>query len=200
MVGAMRLASLVVLAGLTSAAHAAPPGLTPPTPEPVPQAEPLPADYTASYRGQTLGADAAAVGLVLLAAAGVGGQSHQSNTTSLLELAAATYVLGGPMIHLLHDRPGRAAASLALRVAAPLVFAMVGAAIGRSDPGCTGGYCDVGPGESDGAALGGLLGVITASVIDAAVFARADPLPASSHLTATAVRGGGMTFGIAGSF
>ena len=199
----MRLASLALLLVLTAVAHAGPPGLTPPLapePEPAPMTAPMTADHTEAYRAQTLGADAAAVGLVLLAAATDGSGRH-SNTTSVLELAAATYVIGGPLIHLLHDRPGRAAGSLALRVGAPFVLALLGGYLATAGQNCSGyDACDSDSANIAGAMLGGLVGAITASVIDAAVFAKGDPSPLAPHLTATAVRGGGMTFGVAASF
>jgi hypothetical protein len=112
----------------------------------------------------------------------------------MLELALATYAIGAPMVHLLHNRGSRAAASLALRLGAPLVLGFAAAGIATN----------AGTSSTDGSAaaalLGGMLGVIAASVIDAAVLAKGDPLPASTHLTVTAPRDGGMTFGLAGSF
>lgn len=52
-----------------------------------------------------------------------------SDATATLILAGALgYALVPPTIHLLHERPGRAAASLGLRVLVPPVTAFVGAA------------------------------------------------------------------------
>jgi hypothetical protein len=189
----VRFAPLAILLALTSVTNADPPAQT--LPIATPAIEPQPIDYTPSYRGQTLGVDAVAVGLALVGAAANENQSH-SIGNGMLGLALTTYLVGAPMIHLLHGRPGHAAESLALRVGAPLVLALIGAAVGGS---CGTDRCDEPPAVK-AAAFGAVIGVIAAPIIDAVLLAKGDPLPASTHLTATAVRDGGMTFGLAGSF
>jgi hypothetical protein len=215
----LRLAAATVVA-LTAAAHA---DVAEPTPEPPPDAPPpptspdatatvdepaatpvpvetkpakphkeaapppLPLDWTDAYHGEIVAVDAVAVGLVLAALA-----SDNSNTASrahsYLELALATYLIGPPMVHLLHDRGTTALASLGLRVGLPVVGAFIGAAIDQS-------------GDSGATVLFGLGGLISAWVIDAALLAKGDPLPATVQVTAAPVRDGrGVTLGLAGSF
>jgi len=121
----------------------------------------------ASYRWQIATADTAAL-TVLLIGKGSG-----------LKAAGAIYLLDGAVIHGIHGQPGRAAGSLALRGALPLIGLFAGAAIWwrSQDARCRNGdpdYCsddEVNP----GALIGFGLGLLTASVIDTALIAR--PLP-----------------------
>jgi hypothetical protein len=76
-------------------------------------------------------------------------------------LAAGSYVLAPPIIHLAHGRAGIAAASLGLRLGAPLGGGFLGA-LAAGD--CGGDFCRLG-----GAALGFILGMVVATTIDAAV-------------------------------
>jgi hypothetical protein len=189
----VRFAPLVVLLALTSVTNASPPALMGPTAPPA--SEPPPIDYTPSYRGETLGVDALAVGLALVGAMANENQNHSIGSTMLV-VALGTYLVGAPMVHLLKGRPARAGESLALRVGAPLVLGLIGAVVGGS---CGTDRCDEPPAVK-AAAIGAVIGVIAAPIIDAVFLAKGDPLPASTHLTATAMRDGGMTFGLAGSF
>jgi hypothetical protein len=111
---------------------------------------------------------------------------------------AVFYVAGGPTVHLAHGHVGRAAISVALRVGTPLVFGLIGAAIGavlyqpsRCPPPSPGCYCDDSedPG-SLGEAFAGMIvgagvGVLTASAIDIAILARepasGEPANPSEH-------------------
>ncbi len=190
----VRFTAAATLVALTSIAGAAPPGLTPVAPAPEPQSPAI--DYTDCYRGQTLGADGIAVGLVVLAAVNAGTNGRSTNTVSMLELALATYAIGGPLVHLLHDRPGHAAGSLALRVGAPVVLALAGGFLGSLQSSCD--YCS--SDSSGGAALGAVLGVITASVLDATILARGDDRPSATHVTVAPIHGGGVSFGVARAF
>ncbi len=187
----MRLFAATLVA-LTSAAAAdpvlSPPGLTPPI---APETQPLPPDFTESYRSQVFGCDAIAMGLVVLAAINAGNDGRSTNTASLLELGLATYLIGGPLVHLLHDRPGTAAGSLGLRVGAPILLGFAFGMLGNS------GGDDSGEGA---AILGALIGTITALVIDSAVLAKGDDRPTRAHLTAMPIRGGGVSFGVASTF
>src|SRR5256885_1796308 len=80
--------------GLASTtALAEPPGMTLPSPPPEPVIE--------GYRGQPAIADGVAV---ILAVTAVGAGNYQT-TSTLGRTAYGTYVLGGPIIHLLHHRP-----------------------------------------------------------------------------------------------
>jgi hypothetical protein len=80
------------------------------------------------------------------------------------------YLLGGPAVHMLHDRPGPALGSFGLRVAAPLVGMYAGAAMAG---------CGHGSADSDGNAcglqesgIGILVGAGTAIALDAILLAR----------------------------
>lgn len=116
------------------------------------EALPVSADKTAGgrwYGWQTLLVDAVSVAAMPAAGIGAGG-----------------YLLGAPIVHAAHDRWGIAAASLGLRVALPIAGAYAGVALencprnAQSDD-----MCGLG-----GAILGLGVGMLTAIVIDAAVF------------------------------
>jgi hypothetical protein len=85
------------------------------------------------------------------------------------ELTPAVYVFGGPIVHAAHGRWGTGLLSLGLRVGAPLVGGLAGAAV-------TGGAGCVSSSSSSCISLGlvgGLLvGYATAVTVDAAVLAR----------------------------
>ena len=206
----MRALLVVLLATIASVAHAAPPGLTSPSP-PLDVAPAQQSLGEAGYRGQVLAADAAAVGLVLLGFANGATNGRSSNTTSLLELGAATFLLGAPMVHLLHDRGTRSAASIGLRVALPLLGGFLSSQLKSSCNYQYDSYCDT-SGDDSKIVLGVALGVIAASVLDAVFLANGDERctpegkcgsierPAAARLTATPLGGGGLAVGLAGRF
>jgi hypothetical protein len=83
--------------------------------------------------------------------------------------ALLVYSLAGPIIHGAHQQGGRAAASLALRLGLPLLSAWAWSKYAQS--GCAPSDDDC---ETEGAvAIGLLLGVVTAMVIDDTVLAHA---------------------------
>jgi hypothetical protein len=154
-------------------AFADPPGLTEPTPAPAPAVE--------SYRLEVFALDAGAT--VALVAG--------NRNSAVVGLALGTYVLGAPILHLMHGRQGTAMVSLGLRVGLPLLVGMIGsrAFADSSDPDSDGPIA--------GAALGVMTGAVTASAIDIGALAAGDERP---HLAVTPASHGGMTFGLAGSF
>jgi hypothetical protein len=79
----------------------------------------------------------------------------------------ATYVLGGPIVHVTHGRWGAAAGSLALRVGLPVAFALLGHELDRCSPNDDSDLCGV-----TGPALGAVLGIGAAMALDSAVLAR----------------------------
>lgn len=111
---------------------------------------------THSYGLQILGVDAAVI-------AG-------ASLTKSSEVGVGGYLLGGPLVHLAHGHAGRALGSAALRAGLPLGGALIGSAIGESrcdsetDPEL---FCGLGE-----VAAGFIVGVATASIVDAAVLAR----------------------------
>jgi hypothetical protein len=111
-------------------------------------------------------------------------------------MALGTYLLGAPIVHATHHRPGRAAGSLALRAGLPIL----GIAIGlKSVHTCNGDVCDEGPGAAP--ILGMVAGMIAASVIDTAFLAKGDEAPTRASWTPTiAARRESVSLGIAASF
>ena len=132
-----------------------------------PSPEPESTRPSASYGGQIVLADLGAllVGGILSAA---------SNSGVPL---VATWTITSPCVHLAHNHPGAAGASALLHLGLPVLGVVVGAAIPCSNKGndsevpC--GFANV--------LLGGTLGVVGATVIDAAVLARF-PEPPSNRV------------------
>lgn len=189
----MHRAAAVTVLLATSLAYADPPGMTPevaPAPQPA-----QPGDRgVPGYRGWTLGADAAAVGLLLVAA--------DREDEGLAKLSLATYLLGAPLVHVMKDRPTRGLTSLGLRVGLPIVGAMLGEAL-HSEPQCESGYdyVDCSDGPSDEAVLGVVVGIIAASAIDSVYLAKGEA-PKPQPQWSPSVRGtqGGFALGVNGRF
>jgi hypothetical protein len=123
-------------------------------------AAPTPPQVKTWYGGKILAADAAVVGTLILA---VG-----TNSAPIAALGGVSYLVTPAVIHGVHGRGGLSALSVVLRIALPLT----GMVIGGSMTNChasTGGEDDdafCGFGE---AIVGGVLGVIAASVVDASL-------------------------------
>lgn len=189
----MRTAAVTVVAGLVIAsatASADPASLTPPGMTPV--LEPLPVapqpQLVQSYQLQTLAVDGIAAATLLATAA----SANSRTAGSLGELALATYLLGAPVIHAIHGRPGRALGSAALRVGLPLITAELLVAA----KGCS---CDD-DGDIGLILLGGLGGALAASIIDTAFLAKGDDPPRRWAPMVAPTAQGGMTLGVGGAF
>lgn len=119
-----------------------------------------PATDDGGYRQQVL-----AAGLASVAAFGGGvgvALATQKDTVlsnGLLLAGGFGYLLGGPAVHVAHERYGRAVGSLALRFALPIVGAGIGAMLAT----CSGNELVCGGGEM---AAGMAAGVVAASAID----------------------------------
>lgn len=87
-------------------------------------------------------------------------------TTSLLWLGFLGYEAAPAVVHAAHRNPGRAFASMGIRLGMPLAGAFLGASL-ASD--CNRNWCEAG-----GAGVGVLLGMAGAIAIDAAVFSYDD--------------------------
>jgi hypothetical protein len=135
-------------------------GVAPPA-----SADPAPAE-SSWYGWQTLIVDAGSVAVAAL------GWEKQA----LSAVGVGGYLLGGPIVHAVHGRGISAAGSLGLRLAAPLVGAVIGYEAG-------GGACQraketdrTDPADGLGAAFGALagasVGVLGAIILDAALLAR----------------------------
>lgn len=100
--------------------------------------------------------------------------SMTANDERILLPAIATYLVGGPVVHLAHGHPGRAGLSLVLRAGAPVALGLLGAASERH----TGrpGLSELGAGV-----LGALAGALGAMVVDWLVLsAGTDDAPAAA--------------------
>lgn len=111
------------------------------------------------YGWQTLTTDAMAMAMVL-------GASESRDGKEIAYLGLATYTFGGPIVHLAHGNPGRAAGSLALR-SLPGVLIL-------TEP------------RSPSFGMLALLSIPAAIAIDAAVLAREDEEPARPRFGPTA--------------
>jgi len=169
----MRIAALVVVWVISSAVADAQPAL--------PLDDETPVE---SYRLQVLGADAVSYALLL----GSAYAGHDARQT-LRGGGASIFLVGAPVVHLVHGRLGRGVADVGLRIAIPAVGALVGSMQGDD--------------EGSGVAAGFLVGAAIASVLDAAWLAGGDePRPTTGQPVATTVspvRGGAM-LGLGGSF
>lgn len=109
------------------------------------------------YGGKVIGADAAAIGLF----AGAGA----ADSAALASVAGGVYALGGPIVHIAHDRGQTAAGSLGLRVGLPLGTGLIGILASNLFLGAASGVV----GAFDGLqwfAAGALVGAAGAMVID----------------------------------
>lgn len=154
-----------------AASPTAPAAESPPSAAPQPQPPPaatFPSDgvHQEWYGWQTLTVDGAALLLATLGlAASAGDQGSGGDGT--LTLATGLFLLGGPVVHFAHENVTQGFASLGLRVATPVLFALVGYGVQKSS--CGGNLCGLG-----GLVYGGALGILVAIGVDAAVLARED--------------------------
>jgi hypothetical protein len=193
----MRTLWIVTCLMMTATAHAQPssaaPGAAPPAPLPEPAAA------LDDYRWQVLAADAVVGSAVLVAA-------HSESGTGVV-IAGVAYVLTAPLIHIAHDRGGRAFGSLAMRVALPLFGALVGTALvdmgaRKCAPPASEDLCD-GDGDDEvavGALLGFGVGALSAMIIDAAFVARPVPRERPTWAPQVGVTRDRVSLGIAGRF
>jgi hypothetical protein len=89
--------------------------------------------------------------------------------------ALAAYGLGGPMVHLIHERPMTALASLGVRVGLPVLGFAIGSALDRADRGQPASLRTDMPVPLWSLLLAGA-GVPAAMAFDSAILAR-DPAP-----------------------
>lgn len=114
------------------------------------------------YGWQTLSADAGSATLMGVSFAASEAARSSTGPAALLVGSLGAYALGAPLVHLLNGEAGRAAASLGLRVGVPtLSFLAIAAAADCHNPWC----------KLDSAAIGGLVGMLAVSAVDAAVIA-----------------------------
>ena len=144
----MRVVTLLAVLTISTVAAAQPPGLTP-MQEPV---APERVEVEPAYRLQTAGVDLSALLMMSTgSSAGVGA-------------GIATLALGAPALHLYHHQPGRAVASLGLRVGLPLIGMAIGA--GAAQKGTDAEIALPG--------IGAVIGLVAASAIDIGYLSRAE--------------------------
>ncbi|HWZ87786.1 MAG TPA: hypothetical protein VNW92_03020 [Polyangiaceae bacterium] len=129
------------------------------------------------YGWQTLSTDGAAIGVLLLAGTFIRNDdtdSQRDAADSVLVLSAATYALGGPIVHVAHRQWGKAVTSTGLRIGLPVTGILIGAALDRCGPYSDSDTCGaIGPG------VGMLLGIGAAIALDASALAY-EPVPVAS--------------------
>ncbi|WP_394842999.1 hypothetical protein LZC95_38805 [Pendulispora brunnea] len=173
-------AAVALLLGLSSTASAAD-ATEPKSKEP--------ATEVRWYGYQTFLSDAASTALII-------GAAHSENVV-LATLGAGTYLVGGPLIHVLNGHPQAVGPSVAVRLGIPAVGGLIGAGIGAATSG---------GGDWSGLAIivCGLVGVAggasIASIIDATTFAKQTKPRFSSFSMGVAPTQGGFTIGAAGTF
>jgi hypothetical protein len=140
-----------------------------------------------NYRLQLLGADALGYGLVVVGVAEKGEAVDHDATLDGLAMVE----FGSPFVHVLHGEWGRFGGSLGLRAGLSGLGFMLGAAVASNCDGC----------RNRAANEGLLLGLVTASILDAAlqtrIPTRGRPAAWSPQITP---RHGGGTIGVAGAF
>lgn len=146
---------------------------------------PAPELASSSYRGEVLVADAAPLALLL---SGGGGNGLTAG------LGLAVYVVGSPAIHWMHHHRDRAAESLAVRIALPLLGGLAGDMLTRNSTDDDAQTIAIGLGV-----IGGLVG---ACAFDVGYLARAGVDEDARRImpAIVPVAHGGMTVGLAGSF
>ena len=90
----------------------------------------------------------------------------------------ATYVLGGPIVHLAHGHAGKFGLDLGIRLGAPIVGMGLGMATVCAGGGCKGGLTGTYTALAGGF-IGVATGVLTAIIVDAAAIAREPGAPPS---------------------
>lgn len=105
-------------------------------------------------------------------ALGVAGASIKLEQPGFALAGLGTYLIAPPIVHAIHGRPGRAAASLGLRIGAPAVGMVTGITMACAFGGCSSGGDFGAYGAIAGGALGLGAGAIAAMVVDAVVLAR----------------------------
>ncbi|MGE0871440.1 MAG: hypothetical protein AB7P03_22960 [Kofleriaceae bacterium] len=137
--------------------------------------------YTSSYRAQTLFVDFTAILLVPLA----------SKDGFPIEIPLGTYVLGAPIVHVAHGRPGRAMLSLGLRLVMPFGLALAA----KESTAHRNEHPEI------RVAIAGITGALIASLVDTAVLADGDSPPKPLPVAPTVqLDPHNMTLGVAGSF
>lgn len=152
------------------------------------------------YGWQTFTADGVALGLLLLAA-GSATRESGNETGTLVGLSGATYLFAAPVIHATHGRVGMSFASAGVRVALPIGGMLAGLSAADCGSGSDEMFCGMGE-----AVVGFSIGVLSAVLIDGALFAwesppeRAESANRVRVVPAVAPIRGGASAGVLGTF
>jgi len=214
------LVTAAALLALARPAHADDPAIPPPPPladpEPVvtptaraeapPPSPPRTGGRTQKqwYGWETILADSASVVVFALGA----NANDGAGQTPLLAGGLMSFAVATPLVHAAHGRWGMAVGDVGIRAGAVLVGSMSGALLGAalgSGPSNQWGGTTIDGAES-GLLVGAVLGALSASVLDAAVFARERVKPEETETAAFTwgpslrpVREGAVA-GVAGTF
>jgi hypothetical protein len=143
------------------------------------------------YRGTMAAVDAVALGATIVGYSNIEDPTYESWK---LAPGAVLFVLGGPLVHLLHHDAIGAAKSAGLRIGLPAMGALLLWAANRCQSECNDGNNDAAWADT-----GAMLGMAAAVVIDSAFFAheaRVEQPPTWTPVLAP-TQDGGMTFGVA---
>jgi hypothetical protein len=146
------------------------------------------------YGWQTLSVDALPAGLFVGALASDGGTEVQ-----LWGTGALTFALGGPLVHVLHDRPLTSLGSLGLRVGLPALGMAIGLPFASLNPppDLPGVRRDDTTNGALPLIVGGLLGAASASALDAGLLAYDPPSRTAPKHEAFRASPLGVTFRVA---
>ena len=127
----------------------------------------------------------------------IGGLAAAEADTTFWLAGSAVFAVGGPVVHLLHERPLVGLASFGLRTGLPALGFAIGMAFTDMNPS------PALPGANDDPdegikpyMIGGLAGVATASFLDAAFLAY-DTSPERARNSETSAANLGVSFGVA---
>ncbi len=136
------------------------------------------------YGYQTLALDAGTFAMAYLAG--------EKGSSQLAYLSIGSYVLSGPLVHAAHGRYEIAGVSFLLRAGAPVGGALLGLAVASTSHDDWAGL--------GGILFGGIIGIGTASLVDACALSLEEvPAAPSFQIGITPTRGGA-TLGAAGAF
>ncbi|MBX3227110.1 MAG: hypothetical protein KIT84_35760 [Labilithrix sp.] len=137
------------------------------------------------YGWQTIALDASALALVAIGA----GADNAERAFPFGVAGYGTYLLGAPIVHVVHDHVGRAFGDLGIRLLAPPLTAIAGLAIASAAAGGDSGTDERVDAALTGTLVGAVVGVLGASALDAGVLAWEDE-PAAKAEKKTAARTG----------
>jgi hypothetical protein len=115
----------------------------------------------------------------------------------LASLGGLTFVFGPPIVHLANGEVARGLASFGLRTSLPLTVALLGL-VADSGSACRDDICDP---SFEGFFWGGLVGMVSGALLDDFLLAHHEVRVAPSWTpTVASAPGGGLSFGVGGTF